>query len=147
MYVLDSSAIIAGINVPPEQGITVQGVVEEVHMHSSHMILYSVLVPEKNWIEKVKITAKKTGDLEVLSATDIALLALAAQEHAILITDDYAMQNVAKAMGIEYISAQMRGIKEKRKWKWRCASCGRYYRKKYDECPVCGGRLRRVRER
>ncbi len=147
MYVLDASSIIAGINVPPDKGITTPEVLEEVKLHNFNMLLYRVESPDSSFIEEVRAAAKKTGDLEVLSDTDINLLALALQEHGILVTDDYAMQNVATKLGIKYEGIQMRGIKEVRRWKWRCESCGRYFRKYYEECPVCGGKLRRVKSR
>ncbi len=147
MYVLDSSAIISGVSVPVSDAVITPGVYEEVKLKSSHMLAYAVEVPAPEFVERVVEAAKRTGDYAVLSDTDIEVLALALQKNAVLVTDDYAMQNVADFLKIPYDSAQMRGIKEQRRWKWRCESCGRYYRKRYDECPVCGGRLRRVRGR
>ncbi len=147
MYVLDSSAIISGIVLPPDSVLIPQAVAEEVKFKTADMLGYVIKEPNKEHIEIIEKESKKTGDFEVLSKTDIEVLALALQEHAILVTDDYAMQNVAKELGIQFETAEMHGIKERRKWKWRCASCGRYYRKYYKECPVCGGELRRVKER
>ena len=147
MYVLDASALLAGIQIPPEMGIITYSVWEEVHHRSPDMVMYHIISPTPEYLQKVKKVADKTGDINVLSQTDIELLAVAVQEKAILITDDYAMQNVASVLGVEWKTASGEGIHEVRRWKWRCESCGRYFRKHYEQCPVCGGRLRRVKDK
>ncbi len=145
-YVLDSSAIIEGFSPPLDQEIIIPpGVLEEVKNKGYEFEGMKIISPERRHIEKIEEIARKTGDFEVLSPVDIEILALALQENAIIITDDYAIQNVAEHMGIKWISLHQRGIKKKVRWKWRCESCGRYYSKYYDTCPVCGGKLRRVR--
>ncbi len=147
MYVLDSSAIIAGIKPPPHEVIVPPSVLHEIKNLPPDIGLYYVIEPDREFIEEVVKIAKRTGDYEVLSPVDIDVIALALQENATIITDDYAIQNVAAHLGLKFESGEMRGIREKRKWKWRCESCGRYYSKFHETCPVCGGRLRRVRSR
>lgn len=147
VYVLDTSAILAGIKPKPEEVAIPQSVLDEVHGNYPELALYRVLHPSPESIEKVKEASRKTGDYEVLSTADIEVLALALDMNAILITDDYAIQNVAQHLGVKYETGEMQGIKEMRRWKWRCESCGRYFRRYYEECPVCGGKLRRVRSR
>ncbi len=147
MYVLDSSAIISGVKIPPEEVVIPPSVITEVKDMPIDSILYHLAEPEEQHVKRVISVAKKTGDYNVLSSTDIDVLALALQENAIIITDDYAIQNVASHLRIEFETAEMRGIREKRRWIWRCESCGRYYSKKYESCPVCGGRLRRVKRK
>ena len=147
MYIPDSSAIIAGIKLVPQEVIIPPSVLDEVHDKPIEMELYRVESPDKMYVEKVKEKARKTGDIEVLSSTDIEILALALQENGIIITDDYAIQNVASHLGIKYQAAHMPEIKEIRKWKWRCTSCGRYFRRYYPACPVCGGNLKRVKSK
>ena len=147
MYVLDTSAILAGLSLPPSEVVIPPSVYEEVHYKSHDIKLYEIISPGDEFLSRVIEASKKTGDYEVLSHTDVDVLALALQVDGIIITDDYAIQNVAHFLGIKYETAEMSGIKEARKWKWRCESCGRYYRRKYGSCPVCGGRLRRVRDR
>ena len=147
MYVLDSSAIISGLKFPPEEVIIPRGVLDEIKDKTVEFEIYRILDVDKKYVEKVKKTARDTGDFEVLSSVDFEVLALALQEKAIIVTDDYAIQNVASHMGIRYQSAQMQEIKEARKWKWRCTSCGRYFRRYYDVCPVCGGKLKRVKSK
>ncbi len=145
MYVVDSSAIIAGIKPPPEEVIIPPSVLNEIKDLPPDIWLYQVVEPDSKFIEKVVEIAKRTGDYNVLSPTDIDVIALALQEKATIITDDYAIQNVASFLGLKFESGEMRGIKEKRRWKWKCESCGRYFSKFHETCPVCGGRLRRVK--
>ncbi len=147
MYVLDSSAIISGLKLPPEEVIIPRGVLDEVKDKPIEFEVYKILDVDKKYVKDVKRIARRTGDLKVLSPVDLEVIALALQEDAIIVTDDYAIQNVASSMGLKYQTVQMKGIKEVRRWKWRCTSCGRYFRKYYSECPVCGGKLRRVKER
>ncbi len=147
MYVLDTSAILAGVALPPSVVVIPPSVYDEVHYKSPEIKMYEIVSPGDDFVSRVVKASKKTGDYDVLSRTDMDVLALALQVGGVIITDDYAIQNVAHFLGIKYEIAEMSGIKEARKWKWRCESCGRYYRRKYESCPVCGGRLRRVRDR
>ena len=147
MYVLDSSAIISGLKFPPQEVIIPKGVVDEIKDKPVDFEIYRILDVDKEYVEKVKTAAKKTGDFDVLSPVDYEVLALGLQEEAIIITDDYAIQNVAAFLGIKYETAGIKGIRELRKWRWRCTSCGRYYRRYYPVCPVCGGTLKRVKLR
>ena len=147
MYVLDSSAIISGVKVPPEEVVIPFSIEKEVKDKPPDFLLYRVADPDERYVKKIISIAKRTGDYEVLSFTDIDVLALALQKNATIITDDYAIQNIALYLGIKFETAEMVGIKEKRRWKWRCESCGRYYSKKYESCPICGGKLRRVKRK
>ncbi|MBN1432625.1 MAG: nucleotide-binding protein [Methanomicrobiaceae archaeon] len=97
--------------------------------------------PQQESREEVKRAAKKSGDLSVLSATDIDVAALAWEREASVATDDFALSNTAQHMGVGVIPLQQRRAK-KRKWKYRCSGCGRYY----DEpgtCEVCGLEIKR----
>ncbi|MEN6611059.1 MAG: nucleotide-binding protein [Methanoregulaceae archaeon] len=96
-------------------------------------------VPEA--LEKVGQASRKTGDGSVLSATDRNLLALALDTGATLHTDDFAVQNVAHALGIPVAPLRQRRADPIR-WKFRCTGCGRYYRET-GECPVCGAVIKR----
>ena len=147
MYVPDTSAIIAGLKLPPEEVLIPESVIEELREKIPDLALYAIVHADERAMREVKKAAKKSGDLDVLSRTDIEVLAVAWQEQGTIITDDYAIQNVASHMGIKYEPAGIEGIKEQRRWKWRCTGCGRYYRKYYRECPVCGSPLRRVKDR
>lgn len=101
----------------------------------------SVREPGPGALEKVGQASRKTGDGSVLSATDRDLLALALDTGATLHTDDFAVQNVAQALGIPVAPLRQRRADPIR-WKFRCTGCGRYYRET-GECPVCGAVIKR----
>ncbi len=145
-YVVDASALVEGFEAPMGDAIILitPSVEREVRLKSLHMLEYTILEPDRYCIDKVVSVARNSGDLDVLSDTDIEVLALAYQEHAVLITDDYAMQNVAEHLGLKWLPVHQSGITKKLRWKWRCTGCGKYYSKNYGTCPVCGSKLRRV---
>ena len=91
----------------------------------------------------VREAARLTGDLGRLSASDLDVLAVALGAGAIIISDDYAIQNVAKHLGLDYITTFHDGIRQERTYVWRCGGCGR----EGDApgvCGVCGHELERV---
>ncbi len=146
--VVDASAIIEGFIPPGDCEVIIPSSVEdEIKNKGMDFLVYRVLSPRECFVEKVREAARKTGDLDVLSKADIDVISLALQENATLISDDYAIQNVASVLGIHWEEIHQQGIKEVRKWRWRCESCGRYFSKYYPQCPVCGGKLRRVKSK
>lgn len=154
-FVLDSTAFYAGI---PYQGngryFTTYLVLEEVKHHSvgSSLVHTRVQVtePSPEAIAKVKATASKTGDLGALSLTDISLLALAldlssADGGASLVSDDFAVRNVADVLSIRLAPSALKGGEWKNiTWKLYCRGCGKQYTNpKLTTCPVCGTQLAR----
>jgi endoribonuclease Nob1 len=154
-YVLDSTAFYAGI---PYQGsgryFTTYLVLEEVKHHNvgSSLIHTRVQVtePSPESITKVKTTASKTGDIGALSQTDISLLALAldlsqAEGGASLVSDDFAIRNLAEVLSIPLAKTSLKGGEWKSiTWKIFCRGCGRVYTNpKLIVCPVCGTQLAR----
>jgi UPF0271 protein len=152
-YVLDSTAFYAGI---PYQGngryYTTYLVLEEVKHHNvgSSLIHSRVQVtePSPESIEKVKTTAVKTGDIGALSQTDISLLALGldlmnGEGGANLVSDDFAIRNVAEVLAIPLAPTAMKGGEWKNlTWKIYCRGCGKTYTNpKLTVCPVCGTQL------
>jgi endoribonuclease Nob1 len=102
-----------------------------------------ILNPDKKSIEKVFSAARRTGDYPRLSEADISIIALALQLEVPLITDDYAVANVAATMKIPVKSLATRGITHTRKWITYCSACGRTFGATAKECRLCGNRLRR----
>ncbi len=152
-YILDSTAFYAGI---PYQGngryYTTYLVLEEVKHHNvgSSLIHTRVQVtePSQESVDAVKATAGRTGDIRALSATDISLLALAldmskTEDGARLVTDDFAVRNVAEVLSIRLSETSMKGGEWKNiTWRLFCSGCGKTYTNpKLIECPVCGTRL------
>jgi endoribonuclease Nob1 len=102
-----------------------------------------IINPDKKSIEKVFSAARRTGDYPRLSEADISIIALALQLEVPLITDDYAVANVAATMKIPVKSLATRGITHTRKWITYCSACGRTFGATAKECRLCGNRLRR----
>jgi len=104
-----------------------------------------VTEPSADSVNKVRSTASKTGDIGALSQTDISLLALAldlthAEGSASLVTDDFAVRNVAEVLSIPLSQTSMKGGEWKNiTWRIYCKGCGKQYTNpKLTRCPVCG---------
>ena len=63
-----------------------------------------IIEPNKASEKWIKNKADTTGDLDVLSSVDKKILALAYELKGLIVSDDFAIQNVALYMNIEYIS-------------------------------------------
>ena len=155
MLILDTSAILSGKFFSGAMATTPK-VIDEFKTggHSWRLLQYlresglKTMQPPSYAIEEVKKAAEKTGDIASLSPADIEVLALAFHlKDSILLTDDYAMQNVAKELEIKWKGILEEGIKEKIYWMHRCASCGRFFKKKHETCPFCGGKVKKVRKK
>ena len=97
-----------------------------------------IVEPNKNSIDYIKEKAKETGDLDVLSLTDIKILALGYELQGTIISDDFAIQNVSLYDGLEVISCSGKKIKEIRKWKYRSSACKLVTDEKSETCNICG---------
>jgi UPF0271 protein len=100
-------------------------------------------IPADGAVETVRRAAGETGDANVLSDTDVRLLAAAFELDGVLVTDDYAMQNVADHLGVGVDVIARDGITERREWTFQCQGCGREFDSDRDRCPVCGTDLAR----
>jgi len=154
---LDTSAVIAGFvpGLADIDQVTIPEVLEEAHDLSSRLELETAVTagkvkvaePSSDALAKVEAKVGETGDK--VSATDIKLLALAldlleAGETPELVTDDYAIQNLASLFGISYRKIAMPGITKVLKWRMKCPACGRIYPAPASRCEACGSSL--VRE-
>lgn len=148
MYVLDATAFIDGYEVDGPTA-TIPQVRDELEDASAYRFDamegsgMHIQIPDEGAIERVSSVAERTGDLGELSETDIHLLASALELDATLVTDDYAMQNVAEELGIAVDVIARDGISEQRDWLFQCAGCGREFEEQRDRCPVCGSELTR----
>mgnify|MGYP000112020831 FL=1 len=148
MYVLDASAFINEYHTT-EQQATVPLVREELEGESAYR--YDAMegsgmhihIPEEETVERIERAARETGDLETLSETDIRLVAAAFELDGRLVTDDYAMQNVAEKLEVAVELIAREGISEQRDWRFQCSGCGREFDENHDRCPVCGSDLSR----
>lgn len=153
VILVDTSAIIGWhLQAPPEtELLTVKEVLEEAKATLTKLKTEAALAgerirvdePSKASVKNVVEASAKTGD--ILSAADIKLLALALdhKDHGVLMTDDYAIQNVASSLGIRYRGVAMPGIKLRFRWRNYCPICRKWYPTTEDECEICGSRLLR----
>jgi endoribonuclease Nob1 len=152
-HVLDAGAFYAGIPfLSSGSYCTTQAVFNEVkHIKKSHDAIEAlldagslqVIDPDRNSTEKARAAAKRTGDYQKLSQADFSIIALALQLGLTLLTDDYAVANVATALKIPVESTSSKGIRETRKWIAYCSACGKAFGPDTKECPLCGNKLRR----
>ncbi|WP_280537696.1 NOB1 family endonuclease [Halopenitus sp. POP-27] len=148
MFVLDSSAFIHEYDVDGPTA-SIPAVHEE--LDGGHALRFGAMegsgmhvhVPDADVIARVERAARNSGDADTLSETDVRLIAAAVELDATLVTDDYAMQNVAERLDVAVDPIAREGITEEREWLFQCAGCGRTFDDDRDRCPVCGSDLTR----
>ncbi len=150
--VLDSSAVYAGVPFGSNESNFITSLVyEEIqHIKKEHDAI-QILVetkrlviqdPEANFLESVKKAAKESGDFRNLTGEDISTLSLSLQLNSELVTDDFAISNVAKGLGISIKPIMTDGIKKTCVWRYYCPACKINF-SKYKQCPNCGSNLKR----
>ena len=148
MYILDSSAFINDYHTD-EKIATIPLVREELEDESAYrfdalegsgMYLH---IPEEETVERIHRAADETGDRSALSRTDVRLIAAAFELDGTLVTDDYAMQNVAEKLEVAVDVIAQEGIDQQRNWRFQCQGCGREFDDEHDRCPICGSPLSR----
>ena len=163
--VLDTSAFVAGFDPfsVREEQIAPPKVEEEVKRNAMTLLRFSMAVengrlkifaPSQEFMNKVKASATSVGDSFFLSETDKQVLALAMEikargDNPQIVTDDYSIQNVAKQLGLEYVSLVTFGIKRLLTWIRYCPACHRTYPANFKakECTICGTALKRKPQR
>lgn len=150
MHVLDANVFIHGASrqLPEEftNPVTVPAVTEELRSRSAGQRFdvedVAVYEPGEDSIETVETTAEEVG--EDLSRTDIRVIALALEREAVLVSDDYGVQNVASVLEVEYTGFLKDEITETITWQYKCEECGEIVEREKTACPVCGGELKKV---
>lgn len=155
-YIADSAVFIMG-NCPIAAAdmVTIPHVEDEMRSEDAALRYdiskaegLRVEAAEDSFIEIVKEQAAQTRDIEKLSSTDIGILAKALEyreklgDDAVLITDDFAVQNIATRLGIVVMPVAQRVITDQIIWQKQCIGCFRHF-KDGDDCPVCGSPLRK----
>lgn len=151
--VLDTSAILSGMDFEGDVYVP-SSVLSEARKGGLDPRLEAVLEtksrifePRDRDLRRVSRASQETGDDASLSPTDQEVLALALQLNAAVVTDDYAIQNVADRLGLRFQPALLPGIRRRVGWSFRCRGCGRYWTQAMEACPVCGAEVRRHRAR
>jgi len=150
--VLDATAFYAGIPFSSNDSfMTTSLVYEEIrHIKAKQGVLdmlqqtnrLQIRDPEEKAVNTVNDIAGKTGDNQTISEQDVSVIALSLENDIELITDDFAVTNVAKQLGVKTSSLMTQGIKVVGKWISYCSVCGKEFSKQ-KECPICGNKLNR----
>ena len=150
--ILDASAFYAGIPFGSlEEHHTTPEVFDEVqHIKKNHDALETLIQtkrlmirnPEDEYVKIIKNKAGESGDIQELSKEDISILALCLELQGELVSDDFAVSNVASNLGIKVSSVMTNGIKDAGRWMYYCAGCGVEFAK-ITECPQCGNPLKK----
>ncbi len=111
----------------------------QILIETKRLMIYD---PEYGFIITVHDAAKKSGDFTNLSEQDISIIALSLQLKAELVTDDFAISNVAKNLSIKVVPVMTKGIQNVVIWKYYCPGCKTNF-SKVSECPRCGNKLKR----
>jgi UPF0271 protein len=160
IYILDSSAFIFGFSMNPlNSSYTTDEVIREVRKNPFVRARIETFVsqgsirimsPPKDYLSRVSHIAKDTADLEVLSQTDLSILALSlylkenVDIESTLVSDDYAIQNMASVLGIPFKSLSVRGITKEIKWVIYCPACRKVFETSPGLiCPICGHNVKR----
>ena len=152
MFILDTCAFLTQKH-PTGEFVTVPGIKTEIvnrqslqyfeNMLATHL---KVMKAQKNSYDVVNKEAKETGDYDVLSKVDMDILALGYECKGTIITDDFAIQNVALALEVKFLSCSGKVISEKRAWRYKCTACNHKEKVKLKNCSVCGNEeIRRIK--
>ena len=150
--IIDASAFYAGIPFrSSNEFYTTSLIFDEIkHIKKNHGAIDILLAtnrlkiqdPSSEFIDIAIEESKKTGDFNQLSKQDVSLIALCLQLKGELITDDFAISNLAKNLDIKVSPLMTSGIKDVGIWIHYCPGC----RKNVDsgsECPSCCSILKR----
>ena len=151
--VLDTTAFYAGVPYTntTENLVTTPDVISEVSNERTRSLIalskINVLQGTQDAFKRVKEAARGTGDNN-MSKADLSVLALclsiaADGDHAILLSDDFAVENVASKLGINARPLMTAGITTAAEWVFFCPACGKKYNKPRPDCLVCGTKLER----
>lgn len=149
--VLDTTAFYAGVPYTntTENLVTTPDVISEVSNERTRTLIalskVNVWQANPEHFKQVKDAARKSGD-NAMSKADMSVLALCLTikgdgNEAILLSDDFAVENVASKLGIKARPLMTNGVKKVADWVYFCPACGKIYAKQRPDCLVCGTRL------
>ncbi|MGI0091590.1 MAG: NOB1 family endonuclease, partial [Nitrososphaerales archaeon] len=129
--VLDTTAFYAGVPYTntTENLVTTPDVISEVSNERTRSLIalskINVLQATPEHYKRVKDAARNTGDSSNMSKADLSVLALclsiaADGNEAILLSDDFAVENVASRLGIKARPLMTGGIKTASEWVFFC---------------------------
>ena len=159
LYVLDTGALLSNWTQQHREDsmTTTQAVMDEVRNKPSQVRTELLLLLDKMTIEsasqeyltRTEEAAKVTGDMIMVSQTDIGLVALCLEKKesgidSILVSTDLALLNIAIYLGLDIEDPENR-MRNQITWSFRCPACSHTQpsHTEYLDCPICGTPLRR----
>lgn len=161
-YIMDTRGFIAGALPPSARELYVtEGVLAEargkietanramVYVDAGRVKIADVL---KRDLRTATSRAQEIGETGRLSDVDLGIAAAAlglshSRREVVVLTDDYALQNLLSALGIRHGRITQRGIVKQVVYRYRCTVCGRLLTRATASCPDCGSRVVRIRAR
>ena len=150
--ILDASAFYAGVPFrSSDDCFTTSLVYDEIkHIKKNHNALGTLLEtnrlkirePDSESTKRAIQASKETGDFPQLSKQDISIIALCIETNGQIISDDFAISNVAKNLGLKILPIMTNGIADVGKWVHYCPGCKTNHSRGI-ECPACGTPLKR----
>ena len=150
--ILDASAFYAGVPFRSSSDCyTTSLVYDEIkHIKKNHDALGTLLEtnrlkirePSKESTDAAITASKNTGDFPQLSKQDISIIALCIEVNGEIISDDFAISNVARNLGLKISPIMTKGIEDVGRWVHYCPGC-RTNHTSGKECPMCGTPLKR----
>ncbi len=150
--ILDASAFYAGVPFRSSNDCyTTSLVYDEIrHIKKDYGALGTLLEtnrmkirePDKESTDAAITASKDTGDFPQLSRQDISIIALCIEMKGEIISDDFAILNVAKNLGLKISPIMTQGIKDVGKWVHYCPGCKANHTGG-KECPICATPLKR----
>ncbi|KAF6246475.1 nucleotide-binding protein [Nitrosopumilus sp. b3] len=150
--ILDASAFYAGVPFgSADDCYTTSLVYDEIkHIKKNQDALGTLLEtnrlkirePDKESTMAAVKAARDTGDYQQLSKQDVSILALCIELNGEIISDDFAISNVARNLGLKISPIMTQGISDVGKWVHYCPGC-RTNHSSGNECPMCGTSLKR----
>jgi len=150
--ILDASAFYAGVPFgSTDDCYTTSLVYDEIkHIKKNQDVLgtlfetnrLKIREPDKESTTTAVKAAKDTGDYQQLSKQDVSIIALCIELNGEIISDDFAILNVARNLGLKISPIMTQGISDVGKWVHYCPGCRKNHTSG-NECQMCGTPLKR----
>jgi len=155
-YIVDTSSLLRLLrrriveDLLEEGYIAISGkVLEEIRDKESKLLFnissdkISVINPMPTSLRVIKEKARKLGISCELSETDLSVVALAWELREqgydiIVLTEDYSIQNLCKALNLEIMAISRGEIQYILRTLKKCLVCDAIYDSQLSECPHCG---------
>lgn len=156
IHILDSTVFLEGYSslFLDKLSITTPHVAEEIKSGKAAIEFdralksgLEIIEPSFKSVEEALKTRGRTQDK--MSQADLSVIALALDmkkkgKDIVVVSDDYAVQNLCAHFKIEWLAVSKPGIEKKLSWKRKCTACGELTNQ--ETCQKCGSPTRFVSE-